>query len=147
MIIQWKWQKRFKRLDLIDRVPEKLWMEIWNIIQEMVRKKTITKKKKYKKAKRLSLDALQITRKEEKGKWKKERYTHLNAKFQWWARIDKKASFSEQYKEIEDDNRIRKTRIFFKKIRDAKGILHAKKCTIKDRNGMDLTEVEDIKKR
>ena len=88
-----------------------------------------------------------MKRREVKSKDKKERYTHLNAEFQRIARRDKKAFFSDQCKEIEEKNRIGKTRDLFKKIRDTKGTLHAKTGSIKDRNGMDLTEAEDIKKR
>ena len=86
-------------------------------------------------------------RQEVKGKGEKERYTHLNAEFQRIARRDKKAFLSDHCKEIEENNRMGKTRDLFKKIRDTKGIFHAKLSTIKDRNGMDLTEAEDIKKR
>ena len=82
-----------------------------------------------------------------KEKRKKKRYTHLNVEFQRIARKDKKAFLSDQSKEIEENNRMRKTRGFFKKIRDTKGTFHAKMGTIKDRNGLDLTEAEDIKKR
>ena len=97
----------------------------------------------------LSQEALQIPvkRREVKSKGEKERYTHLNAEFQRIARRDKKAFFSDQCKEIEESNRIGKTRDVFKKIRDTKGIFHAKTGSIKDRNGRDLTEAEDIKKR
>ena len=111
--------------------------------------KTIPKKKKCKKAKWLSEEALKIAekRREAKGKGKKERYKHLNAEFQRIARRDKKASFSDQCKEIEGKNRMGKTRDLFKKIRDIKGTFHAKMSTIMDRNGMDLIEAEDIKKR
>ena len=111
--------------------------------------KTIPKKKKCKKAKRLSEEALQIAKKrrEAKGKGDKERCKHLNAEFQRIARRDKKAFFSEQCKEIEENNRMGKTRDLFKKIRDTKGTFHVKMGSIKDRNGMDLTEAEDIKKR
>ena len=111
--------------------------------------KTISKKKKCKKAKWLSEEALQIAvkRREMKGKGEKERYTHFNAEFQRIARRDKKAFFSDQCKEIEENNRMGKNRDLFKKIRDTKGTLHAKMGSIKDRNGMDLTEVEAIKKR
>ena len=110
--------------------------------------KTIPKKKKCKKAKWLSGEALQIAvkRREGKSKGEKERYTHLNAEFQRIARRDKKAFLSDQCKEIEEKNK-GKTRDLFKKIRDTKGTFHAKMGTIKDRNGMDLTEAEDIKKR
>ena len=102
-----------------------------------------------KKAKWLSEENLHITgkRREVKGKGEKERYTHLNAGFQRIARRDKKAFFSDQCKEIEANNRKGKTRDLFKKIRDTKGTFHAKIGTIKDRNGMGLTEAEDIKKR
>ena len=97
----------------------------------------------------MSEEALQIAEKtrEAKGKGEKERYTHLNAEFQRIARRDKKAFLSDQCKEIEENNRMGKTRGLFKKIRDTKGIFHAKMGSIKDRNGMDLTEAEDIKKR
>ena len=97
----------------------------------------------------MSEEALQIAekRREAKGKGEKERYTHLNAEFQRTARRDKKTFLSDQYKKIEENNRMGKTRDFFKKIRDTKGIFHAKMCLIKNRNGMDLTEAEDIKKR
>ena len=102
-----------------------------------------------KKEKWLPKETLQITEKikEGKGKGEKERYTHLNAEFQRTARRDKKAFLSDAYKEIEENNRIGKTKDLFKKIRDTKGKFHAKIGTIKDRNGMDLTEAEDIKKR
>ena len=101
------------------------------------------------KAKRLSEEALQIAvnRREAKGKGERERDTHLNAQFQRIARRDKKAFLSDQCKEIEENNRIGKTRDLFKKIRDTKGIFHAKMDTRKDRNGMDLTEAESIKTR
>ena len=111
--------------------------------------KTISKKKKCKKAKWLSEEALQIVvkRREMKGKGEKESYTHLNAEFQRIARRDEKAFLTDQCNEIEENNRIGKTRDFFKEIRDTKAILHEKMGMIKDRNGMDLTEAEDIKKR
>ena len=126
-------------------------MQVPDIVQE-AGIKTISKKKKCKKAKRLSEEALQIAgkRRELKGKGEKERYTHLTAEFQRTVRRDKKAFLSDQSKEIEENNRMGKTRDLFKKIRDTKGTFHAKMGTIKDRNGMDLTEVaevEDIKKR
>ena len=123
-------------------------MEVCDIIQEAVTK-TISKKKKCKKAKCLSEEALQIAekRREVKGKGEKERYTYLNAEFQRIARRGKKAFLSDQCKEIGGNNRSGKTRDFFKKIRDTKGTFHAKMGTTKDRNGMDLTEAEDIKKR
>ena len=105
--------------------------------------------KNCKKAKWLSGEALQIAvkRREAKSKEEKERYKHLNAEFQKIARRDKKAFFSDQCKEIEEKNRIGKTRDLFKKLRDTKGTSHAKMGSTKDRNGMDLTEAEDIKKR
>ena len=106
-------------------------------------------KKKCKKAKWLSGEALQIAvkRREVKSKGEKERYTHMNAEFQRISRRDKKAFLSDQCKEIEENNRMGKTSDLFKKIRDTKGTYHAKMDSIKDRNGMDLTEAEDIKKR
>ena len=102
-----------------------------------------------KKIKWLSEEALQIVvkRREAKNKGEKERYKHLNAEFQRIARRDKKAFFSDQCKEIEENNGMGKTRDLFKKIRDTKGTFHAKMGSIKDRNGMDVTEGEDIKKR
>ena len=110
--------------------------------------KTIPKNKKHKQAKWLSEEALQIAEKRKaKGKGEKERYTHLNAEFQRTARRDKKAFLSDQCKEIEENNRMGKTRDLFKKIRDTKGIFYAKIGTIKDRNGKDLIEVEEIKMR
>ena len=111
--------------------------------------KTIPKKKKCKKAKWLLEEALQTSmrRREVKGKREKEKYTHFSAELQRTARKDKKAFLRDQYKEIEENNRMGKTRDLFKKIRDTKGTFHAKMGTIKDRNGMDLTEAEDIKKR
>ena len=138
---------RFKGLDLI-RVPEELWMEVCDILQEVVIK-TISKIKKCKKAKWLSKKGLQIAekRREAKGKGAKERYTHLIAEFQRTAKRDKKAFFSDQCKETEENNRMGKTRDLFKKTRDTKGTFHAKMGSIKDRNGMDLTEAEDIRKR
>ena len=110
--------------------------------------KVIPKKKKCKKAKWLSKEALQIVeeRREVKGKGEKERYTHLNAEFQRKGRRDKKAFLSDECKEIEENNRMGKSRDLFKKIRVTKGTVHAKMGSIKDRNGMDLTEAEDIKK-
>ena len=145
-------RNRFKGLDLIDRVPEELWTEICNTVQEAVIK-TIPKKKKCKKAKWLSEEALQIAekRREVKRKGEKERCTHLNAEFQRIARRDKKAFLSHQCKEIEENNRMGKTRDLVKKItkgtKDTKGTFHAKMGTIKDRDSMDRTEAEDIKKR
>ena len=134
-------------LDLIDRVPDELWTEVQDIVQE-TGIKTIPMEKKCKKAKWLSEEALQIagTRREVKGKGEKERYEHLSAEFQRRARRDKKAFLSDQCKETEENNRMGKTRDLFKKIKDTKGIFHAKMGTIKDRNGMDLTEQQIIKK-
>ena len=141
-------RNRFKGLDMIDRVPDELWMEVHDIVQE-TGIKTTPKKNKCKKAKWLSKEALQIAvkRREAKSKGEKETYTHLNAEFQRIARRDKKAFLSDQCKEIEGNNRMGKTRDLFKKIRDTKGTFLAKMGLIKDRNGMDLTEAEDIKKR
>ena len=133
----------FKGLDLIDTVPYELQIEIYDTVQE-TRIKTIPKKKKCKKAKWLS-EALQIAvkRREAKSKREKERYKHLNAEFQRIARRDK-AFLSDQCKEIEENNRMGKTRDLFKKIRDTKGTFIAKMGTMKDRNCMYLTEAEDI---
>ena len=119
---------------------DKLWMELRDIVQE-TRIKTIPKKKKCKKAKWLSEETLQIAvkRRETKSKGEKERYTHFNAEFQRIARRDQKAFLSDQCKEIEENNRMEKTRDLFKKIRDTKEIFHAKTGSIKDRNDMDLT--------
>ena len=122
-------------------MPDELWMEVCDIVQE-TGIKTIPKKKKCKKAKWLSEEALQIAvrRREVKSKEGKETYTHLNAEFQRIARRDKKAFLSDQFKEIQENNRMGKTRDLFKKIRDTKGTFHAKMGSIKDRNGTDLTE-------
>ena len=122
-------------------------MEVRDTVLE-TESKTIPTKKKCKKAKWPSEEALQIAvkRGEVKSKGEKERYTHLNAEFQIKARRDKKAYLSDQCKEIEENNRMEKTRDLFNKIRDNKGTFHAKMGSIKDRNGMDLTEAEDIKK-
>ena len=135
-------RNRSKGLDLIDRVPDELWMEVHDTVQE-TGIKTIPIEKKCKNAKWLSGEALQIA---VKSKGEKERYKHLNAEFQRLARRDKKAFLSDQCKEIEENNRMGKTRDIFKKIRDTKGTFHAKTGSIKDRNGMDLTEAEDIKR-
>ena len=128
----------FKGLDLIDRVPDELWMEVRDIVQERGIK-TIPMEKKCKKAKWPSWEALQIAvqRREVKSKGETETYKHLNAEFQRIARRDKKAFLSNQCKEIEENNRMGKTRDLFKKIRDIKGTFHAKMGSIKDRNGMD----------
>ena len=136
---------RFKGLDLIDRVPDELWTEVHDIVHE-TGIETIPMEKKCKKAKWLSEEALQIAvkRREAKSKGEKERYTHLNAEFQRIARRERKAFLSDQCKEIEENNRMGKTRDLFKKIRDTKGTFHEKTGLIKDRNGMDLTEVEGI---
>ena len=135
-------RNRFKGLDLIDRVSDELWMEVHDTVQE-TGIKIISKKKKCKKPKWLSGEALQIAvkKREAKSKREKERYTPLNAEFQRIARRDKKAFLSDQCKEIEENNRMGKTRNLFK------GTFHVKMGSIKDRNGMDLIEAEDIKKR
>ena len=127
---------RFKGLDLIDRVPDELWTEVHDIVQE-TGIKTIPMAKKCKKAKTLPEEALQIAvkRKETKSKGEKERYTHLNAEFQRIARREKKAFLSDQCKEVEENNRMGKTRGLFKQIRDIKEIFYA--ITIKDRNSKD----------
>ena len=129
-------------------MPDELWNEVCDIVQE-TEINTIPTEKKCKKAKWLSGEALEIAvkRREAKCKGEKERYKHLNAEFQKIARRDKKAFLSDQCKEIEENNRMGKTRNLFKKITDTKGTFHAKIGSIKDRNGMDLTEAEDIKKR
>ena len=129
-------------------MPDELWTEVQDIVQE-TGIKTIPMEKKCKNAKWLSVEALQIAvkRREAKSKGEKERYKHLNAEFQRIARRDKKAFLSDQCKEIEENNRMGKTRDVFKKIRDTKGTFHAKMTSIKDINARDLTEAEDIKKR
>ena len=128
-------------------MPEELWTEVHKIVQEVVIK-TIPKKRKWKKAKWFSEEALQIAekRREEKGKKKEGKIYPSNTEFQRVARRDKKAFLSEQGKEIEENNRMGKTRDLFKKIGDTKGTFHAKMGTIKDRNGMDLTEAEVLDK-
>ena len=120
-------RNRFKGLDLIDRVPDELWTEVHDIVQE-TGIKTIHKKEKCKRAKWLSEEALQIAvkRREAKSKGEKQRYKHLNAAFQRIARRDKKTFLSNHCKEIEENNRMGKTRDLFKKIRATKGIFHAK---------------------
>ena len=140
-------RNRFKGLDLIDRVPDELWTEVRDIVQEM--DQDHSHRKEMQESKWLSAEALKIAvkRREAKSKGEKERYKHLNAAFQKIARRYKKAFFSDQYKEIGENNRMRRTRVIFKKIRDTKGRFHAKMGSIKDRNGMDLREAEDIKKR
>ena len=129
-------------------MPDELRTDVRDIVPE-TGIKTIPKKKNCKKVKWLSKEGLQITerRREAKDKGEKEKYTHLNAEFQRIARRDKKAFLSDQCKEIEENNRMVKTRDLFKKIRDTKGTFPAKMGTIKGRNDMDLTEAEDIKKR
>ena len=140
-------RNRFKGLDLIDRVPDELWTEVRDIVQE-AGIKTIPMEKKCQKAKWLSGEALQIAVKGREGKSKeKERYKHLNAEFQRISSRDKKAFLSNQCKEIEENNRMGKTRDLFKKIRDTKETFHVNMGSIKDRNGMDLREEEDINKR
>ena len=127
-------RNRFKGLNPIDRVPDELWTEVRDIVQETGRK-TIPKKEKRKKAKWLSEKAVQtaVKRKEAKNKGEKKRYTHLNAEFQRIAKRDKKVLFSVQCKEIDESNRMGKNRDLFKNIRDTKGIFHAKMGTIKGR--------------
>ena len=129
-------------------MPDELWTEVCDIVQE-TGIKTIPMEKKCKKAKWLPGEGLQIAvkRRETKSKREKKRYKQLNAEFQRISRRGKKAFFSDQCKKIEENNRMGKTRDLFKKIRDTKGTFHAKMGSIKDRNGMDLTEAEDIKKR
>ena len=140
-------RNRFKGLDLIDRVPDELWTEVHDIVQE-TGIKTILVEKKCKKAKWLSEEALQIAvkRREAKNKGENERYKHLNAEFQRRARRHKKAFLSNQCKEIEENNKIGKTRDLFMKIRDNKGKLHTNKGTIKDRNHVDLQKQKILKR-
>ena len=143
-------RNRFKGLDLIDRVPDELWTEVRDIVQE-TGIQTIPMEKKCKQAKGLSGEALQIAvkRREVKSKGEKERYKcrDLNAEFQRIARRDKKAFLSDQCREIEENNRMGKTGELFKNIRDTKGAFHAKMGSKKDRKCMDITAAEDIKKR
>ena len=129
-------------------MPEELWKEIHDIVQE-AGINTIPKEKKFKTGKWLSEEALQkaVKRREAKGKGEKESCTHLNAEFQRIARRDKKASSNNQCKEIEENNRMGKTRDLFKKITDTKGTFPAKMGSIKERNGMDLKEAQDVRKR
>ena len=140
-------RNRFKGLDLIDRVPDELWMEVHDIVQETM-SKTILMEKECKKAKWLSGEALQmaVKRREAKSKGEKERYKHLNAEFQRRARRDKKALLSDPCKEIEENNRMGKTRDLFKKIRDTKGTFHAKMGSEKDRNSMDLKKQKILRR-
>ena len=130
-------------------MPDELWTEVHDIVQETVIK-TIPMEKKCKKAKLLSEEDLQtvVKGREAKSRVEEERFSNLNAEFQRIARRDKKKAFlGGQCKEIKENNRMGNTRDLFKKIRDTKGTFHAKMGSIKDRNGMDLTEAEDIKKR
>ena len=138
---------RFKELDLIDRVPEELWTKVCDIVHA-ARIKIIPKEKKCKNGICLSEEGLQIAvkRREKKSKAEKERYTHLNAEFQTKGRRDKKAFLSDQCKEIEENNRMGKTRDIIKKIRQTKETFHAKMSTIKNRKNKDLAEAEEIKK-
>ena len=138
-----KWLQRIRS----DRVPDEPWTEVHDIVQD-TGIKTISKKKKCKKAKCLSEEALQIAeeRREAKSKGEKERYKHLKAEFQKIARGDKKAFLRDQCKEIEENSRMGKTRNIFKKIIDIKGTFHAKMGSIKDRNGMDLREAEILRR-
>ena len=128
-------------------MPDELWMEVPDIVQQ-TGIKTISMEKKCKKAKWLSGEVLQraVKRREVKSKGEKERYKHLNAEFQRIAKRDKKVFLSDQCKEIEENDRMGKTRDLIKKIRDTKGTFHANMGTIKDRNGMDLTEAGDIRR-
>ena len=134
---------------MIDRVPEELCMKVPDIEQEAVTKTIPRGRGECKKAKWLAEKDLQIAeeRREAKGKGDKERYTHLNAEVQSIARRDKKAFLSDQCKEIKESNRTGNTTDLLKKMGDTKGTFHAKMGTIKDGNGMDLTEAEDIKNR
>ena len=142
-----KLTNRFKGLDLIDRGPDELWTEVHDIVQE-TGIKIIPKKKKCKKAKWLSEEALQIAvkRREVKSKGEKERYSHLNAEFQRIARRNKKAFLSNQCKDIEEIIDWERLELSSKKFRDTKGTFHAKMDSIKDRNGMDLTEAKILRR-
>ena len=137
----------FKGLDLVDGVPEELWTEVHDIVQKSVTK-IIWKKKKFKKAKWLSEKALQIAekRRDVKGEGDRERY-QLNAQFQRIAGRDKKGFLKDQCKEIEENNRMGKTRDLFKKIGNIKGTFHAKMGSVKDRNGKNQAEAEEIMKK
>ena len=136
---------RFKGLDLIDRVPEELWMEACDTVQEAVIK-TIPKERKAKRPKGcLRRPYTAEERREGKGRGERARYTQLNAEFQRIARRDNKAFLNEQCTEIEENNRMEKTRDLFKKTGDIKGTFHARMSTIKDRNHKDLTAAEEIK--
>ena len=141
-------RNRFKGEDLIDRVLDELWNEVRDTVQE-TGIKTIPMEKKCTKGKWLCEEGLQIAvkRREVKSKGEKERYKHLNAEFQRIARRNKKAVFCDQCKEREEKNRMGRTRDLFKRMRDTKGAFRAKMGSIKDRNGLDLTEAGDIKKR
>ena len=149
MIIYSGSDNRLKGLDpmFINRVPEELWTEVHSIVQQVIIK-TIPKKKKCKKVKWLSEEALQIAekRREVKSKGEKERHTHMNAKFQRITRRNKKAFLSDQCKQIEENNRMAKTRDLLKKVKDTTGTFLAQMGTIKDRSNVDLTEAEDIKR-
>ena len=140
-------RNRFKGLDLIDRVRGELWIEIRDTVQE-TGIRTIPMEKKCKTAKWLSEEALQVAvkRREVKGKEERQRYIHLNAEFQRIARRDKKGFLSVQCKEIRKTIEWERLEITSRKLRNTKGTFHAKMGTINDRNGMDLTEAEDIKK-
>ena len=129
-------------------MPDELWTEVRDIVQE-TGIKTILMEKKCKKAKWLSEEALQIAekRRDTKGKGERERFTQLNADFQRIAWRVKKAFLSEQCKEVEENNTMRKTRDLFKTIRDTKGTFHEKMDKMKNRNSMEIKEAEDIKKR
>ena len=138
---------RFKGLDLLNSVPEQLWAELHNIVQEMANR-TIPKKKKSKKAKWLSEETLQIAeRRDVKSEGERDRYIQLNAEFQRIARRDKKAFFKEQCSITEKNNKKGKTRDLFRKTGNIKGIFNPKMGTIKDKNGKDLVDAEEIKKR
>ena len=138
---------RFKGLDLIERVPEELWMEVHNIVQEVLIKAIHPQEEEMQKGKMAVWGVLTDSweKKRNERQRKKETSTHLNTEFQRRARRDKKAFLSDQCKEMEKTNRMGKARDLFKKIRDTKQTFYAKMGTIKDRNGMDLTEAEDIK--
>ena len=137
---------RFKGINQIDRLPEELWVEFHNTVQEAVIK-IIPHEKEIQKCKTVVWEGLTNSWEKKQKTREKEIHTHLNAKYQRITRRDKKAFLSEQYKETEENNRMGKIGDLFKKIRDTNGTFHAKMATIKDRNGMDLREAEDIRNR
>ena len=138
---------KFNGLDLINRVPEELWAEVCTLYRRQWPKPSPRKRNEKRQNGCQRRPYIAEKKREVKSKGEKKRYIHLNANFQGIERRDKKASLSDQCKEIEENNRMGKTRDLFKNIKDAKGTFHAKMGSIKDSNDMDLTEAEDIKKK